>query len=78
VQARQARRVARRVIVDGRLRTAPDRQLVRTARQAPVVIACTQGAIDAGAQKAAALKEAGCELLPLPESAPGRIDLLPC
>jgi len=71
----KARRIARRVVVDGQLGIALDRQLVRTARQAPVVIACTKAAVDASAAKAAALRQAGCELLALPTTAPGRIDL---
>lgn len=68
-------RLARRVIVDGRLRISMDRQLVRTAREVPVIIACTQAAIDAQPDKAAALRQSGCELLALPEIAPGRVDL---
>ena len=71
----RTRRVAHRVVIDGRLRIGLDRQLVRTAREVPVVIACTRSAIDAQPEKADALHQAGCELLALPEVAPGRIDL---
>ncbi len=69
------RRVARRVVLDGRLRIDPDRKLVQTAHQVPVVIATTQTAIEGRPDKAEVLRQAGCQVLPLPEETPGRIDL---
>lgn len=69
------RRTARRVAIDGQLRMSLDRRLVASAAEAPVVIACTQFAVDAQREKAEALRQAGCELLVLPQIAPGRIDL---
>ena len=71
----RARRIARRVVVDGRLRIGLDSRLVRTARQVPVTIACTQAAVDEQPGKADTLRQAGCELLVLPITVPGRIDL---
>lgn len=69
------RRVARRVVVDGRLRIGLDSRLVRTAREVPVTVATTQATLDEQPDKAGALRQAGCEVLPLPAVAPGRIDL---
>jgi diaminohydroxyphosphoribosylaminopyrimidine deaminase / 5-amino-6-(5-phosphoribosylamino)uracil reductase len=71
----RARRLARRVVVDGNLRIDTDSRLVRTARQVPVTVACTQSAADEQPGKAEALRQAGCDLLVLPAIAPGRIDL---
>jgi diaminohydroxyphosphoribosylaminopyrimidine deaminase/5-amino-6-(5-phosphoribosylamino)uracil reductase len=71
----KARRIARRVVVDGRLKIGLDRRLVRTAREEPVVVASTHAAIGGQPDKVDALKQAGCELLPLPEVSAGRIDL---
>ncbi len=68
------RRTAKRVVVDGRLRIPPAAQLVRLAGEAPVLIVCTQEALRDQADKADALRRAGCEILALPAVAPGRID----
>ena len=69
------RRLARRIVVDGRLRVPLYSQLVRTARQVPVLIATTEQAAGDHPQKVDALRDEGCEVLALPQIAPGRIDL---
>lgn len=69
------RRIARRVVLDGRLRVPLYSQLVRTSRQVPVLIVCTEPAADEHHEKVAALKDEGCQVLPLPQVRPGRIDL---
>lgn len=74
-RAGKAKRVARRVVVDGRLSMGLDRQLVRTAREVPVAIVCTGTAMEQQKEKAAALRQAGCEVVALPEVSPGRVDL---
>jgi diaminohydroxyphosphoribosylaminopyrimidine deaminase/5-amino-6-(5-phosphoribosylamino)uracil reductase len=71
----RARRVARRVVVDGRLRIGLDSRLVRTARDVPVTIASTQAAVDEQPGKVDSLRQAGCEVLVLPTIASGRVDL---
>jgi diaminohydroxyphosphoribosylaminopyrimidine deaminase/5-amino-6-(5-phosphoribosylamino)uracil reductase len=71
----RARRVARRVVVDGRLRIGLDSRLVRTAWDVPVTIASTQATVDEQPGKVDALRQAGCEVLVLPTVAPGRVDL---
>lgn len=62
-----------RVILDASLRTPPVAKLFATAG-GPVLIACADGAEAASPARAAALKAAGAELLPLP-SGEGRLDL---
>lgn len=55
-----------RVILDGSLSTPPDSQLIRTARQVPVIVATTQAGQLGGYERAARLHQAGAELLVLP------------
>jgi diaminohydroxyphosphoribosylaminopyrimidine deaminase/5-amino-6-(5-phosphoribosylamino)uracil reductase len=55
-------RVAARVVLDSRLRLPPDSQLVRTARDVPVVVFHSPAA---PAEARAALERAGCECRPL-------------
>jgi len=69
------RRIARRVVVDGRLRIRLDCALVQTAGQVPVVVATTESAVQSARRKAEALRRAGCEVLALRGREPGRIDL---
>ena len=63
-----------RIVLDGKLRTPPDCQLVRTAGESPVIIATTRQAIATDAIKAESLWAAGVELLELP-AGPNGIDL---
>ncbi len=56
-------RVATRIIVDSKASLSSDSQLVRTARQAPVLIAATAAASPINIDR---LTTAGCEVLPLP------------
>jgi len=64
-----------RVVLDARLRTPPDSRLVRTAAEAPVLIATGQDAERAAPERAAALRRAGVELLALPQEG-ARVQLL--
>ncbi len=56
-------RVATRIVVDSRAGLSPNSQLVRTAREAPVLIATTAAAPQHNIDQ---LTAAGCEILPLP------------
>lgn len=69
------RRVARRIVVDGRLSVPLYSQLVHTARQVPTAIVCTERVAGEHAEKVAVLRDGGCELVVLPEAGPGRVDL---
>ena len=69
------RRIARRIVVDGRLRLPANCKLVRTARQVPVVVACARSSARQRTRKVDMLRQAGCEVLALPQIGPGRIDL---
>ncbi|MGQ9607059.1 MAG: bifunctional diaminohydroxyphosphoribosylaminopyrimidine deaminase/5-amino-6-(5-phosphoribosylamino)uracil reductase RibD [Thermogutta sp.] len=63
-----------RVVLDGRARIPLESQLVRTARETPVLIAVNSGA-DAGACQA--LEAAGCEILVCPgDDCAARLDFL--
>jgi diaminohydroxyphosphoribosylaminopyrimidine deaminase/5-amino-6-(5-phosphoribosylamino)uracil reductase len=55
-------RVATRIVLDSRARTPVTSQLVRTAAQSPVIIATSPAA---PAERVAALRDQGVELLPL-------------
>lgn len=68
------RRTAARLVLCGRRAPGPDSQLARTARQAPVLLACPSGSRPEGL---AGLLRAGCEELPLPadDHAPARVCL---
>jgi len=55
-------RVATRVVLDSRASLSLDSQLIRTARQTPVLVAASQLAPD---ERCAALESAGCEVLRL-------------
>lgn len=65
------RRVATRIVLDSHLRTPARSQLVRTARQIPTWIACSNRA---PARRAAALERAGCRIVRLPRGR-GGLDL---
>jgi diaminohydroxyphosphoribosylaminopyrimidine deaminase / 5-amino-6-(5-phosphoribosylamino)uracil reductase len=63
------RRVARRVVLDTKLKTPLTSALVRTAHEAPVIIVCDEERLVRGgamADAAAALRDAGVEVIPLP------------
>lgn len=62
-RAVRRRRLARRVVVDTRLRIPLQSALVRTAKDVPLLVATRQEALDAEAAKAQALRKAGVELL---------------
>jgi len=74
--ARWARpvRVARRVVLDGRLRTPPTCRLVRTARTTPTLIVTGRAGRSAGARRKR-LERAGCEVVELPATAGGGVGL---
>ena len=59
-----------RIICDSELRTPPDSQLVRTARETPTILAACRP----DPEKAAALTALGCEVWTLPER-DGHVDL---
>jgi diaminohydroxyphosphoribosylaminopyrimidine deaminase / 5-amino-6-(5-phosphoribosylamino)uracil reductase len=59
-----------RIVLDTRLRLPVSHQLVRTARTVPVWVACGE---QASVEKARQLRDAGVDLLPLPEG-PNGID----
>src|SRR5579884_852488 len=68
-----------RIIVDSRLRTTPEAQAVRLAAQSPVqrplLIATTEAMSDEKRARAEALERQGVEVLRLPATAEGRVDL---
>jgi diaminohydroxyphosphoribosylaminopyrimidine deaminase/5-amino-6-(5-phosphoribosylamino)uracil reductase len=64
------RRVARRIVIDPRLRIPLAAQLVRTASQAPGTVVCLEPAARRESEKAARLRDAGVELLSLPGEGP--------
>ena len=68
------KRIATRVVLDGRLRIPRRAGLVRTAKRAPVLIATTRTALRQRRGSADWLGSAGCDLLALPGRA-GRVDL---
>jgi diaminohydroxyphosphoribosylaminopyrimidine deaminase / 5-amino-6-(5-phosphoribosylamino)uracil reductase len=57
-----------RIVLDSRLRLPLSHQLVQTAQQVPVWVACSE---QASAEKARQLRAAGVDLLPLPEGPNG-------
>ncbi|MCX5653488.1 MAG: bifunctional diaminohydroxyphosphoribosylaminopyrimidine deaminase/5-amino-6-(5-phosphoribosylamino)uracil reductase RibD [Planctomycetota bacterium] len=60
-----------RVILDGRLIIDPAKEPARSARQTPVIIYTTAEALAAQADRAAALRQAGCELVSVPQADAG-------
>ncbi len=60
-----------RVVLDSKLRTPPESQLVRTTDISPVIVATTPGAISDHGDRAEKLRRAGAELLELPTSESG-------
>ncbi|EID85501.1 riboflavin biosynthesis protein RibD [Treponema sp. JC4] len=66
-----------RVICDSKLRIPLDCQLVKTAKEIPTIVACAEGleASEGVAQKISALKTAGLEILQLPLTSEGSLDL---
>lgn len=82
--AGRVRRVARRVVIDPRLRLPPDAALLREAETAPVLVATAADLVASPAAKLAELEARGIEVLPLPtldaapsHQVPGRLDLRP-
>lgn len=63
-----------RVIVDGRLVIDPAKNPARTARDAPVIVYTSADAVREQADKAAALREEGCEVIEVPPEA-GKVSL---
>ncbi len=66
--ARTARpkRVAARIVLDAQLRLPPRNRLVRTARQAKVLVFCDRKILPSRASRAKELARLGCEILPMP------------
>ena len=62
------RRVARRVVIDPELDIAADRRLVTTTAAAPTVVACGEDRLRADADRTAALRRAGVDLLGVPRT----------
>jgi diaminohydroxyphosphoribosylaminopyrimidine deaminase/5-amino-6-(5-phosphoribosylamino)uracil reductase len=60
------RRVARRLVIDPRLELPPDSQLVATIHQAPLSVACLEAQIALQPRRAADLRAAGADVLPVP------------
>ena len=66
-----------RVICDSKLRIPLDCQLVKTAKEIPTIVACEEG-VEGNADlltKSASLKTAGLEILQLPLTSEGSLDL---
>ena len=60
-------KILTRVVLDSRLRTPTDAQLIQTSHQAPVILATTRQAIENSPPTALkTFRDAGVELLPLP------------
>jgi len=68
------RRVATRIVLDSRLRLPENSRLVRTAGEAPVLVATTAAGARRARGKRARLERAGCEVLVCPVQA-GRVKL---
>ncbi len=68
------RRVAKRIVVDGAMRTPLGSKLVRTAKDFPLIIACTADSIRQRTEHGNALRDAGATLLPVPDTR-GLLDL---
>jgi diaminohydroxyphosphoribosylaminopyrimidine deaminase / 5-amino-6-(5-phosphoribosylamino)uracil reductase len=68
------RRVAMRVVVDPHLDISLDSALVRTANEAPLIIACAQQVLTGAHPKREALQRAGAQLVGLPPG-PRGLDL---
>ena len=74
----RSRRIARRVVIDSDLDIAHDRKLVRTAREVPTIVVCDGSLLGAAiaAHRINALREAGVEIIGVPQSGGhGRLDL---
>jgi diaminohydroxyphosphoribosylaminopyrimidine deaminase/5-amino-6-(5-phosphoribosylamino)uracil reductase len=63
-------RTAARIVLDSRAALPPTSRLVRTAREAPVLVAVTD---EAPSDRKRGLQDAGCELLVVPGPAPVRV-----
>jgi diaminohydroxyphosphoribosylaminopyrimidine deaminase/5-amino-6-(5-phosphoribosylamino)uracil reductase len=63
VRGARPRRTPVRVVWDPRLGMPTDRALVRTAREVPLVVACTPKALEANAIHAQLLRAAGAEVI---------------
>ncbi|MFN0132026.1 MAG: bifunctional diaminohydroxyphosphoribosylaminopyrimidine deaminase/5-amino-6-(5-phosphoribosylamino)uracil reductase RibD [Phycisphaerales bacterium] len=59
----RVRRVAKRVVIDGRLETPTDSAMVRTARDVPLIVACAAGATRLFSTRSEALRAAGVEIV---------------
>lgn len=74
---RRLRRRALRVVVDPLLDIDPGRALIRTAREHPTVVACAKEMATAqiALEKRQRLEDAGVEIMGVPTSLEGRLDL---
>jgi diaminohydroxyphosphoribosylaminopyrimidine deaminase / 5-amino-6-(5-phosphoribosylamino)uracil reductase len=68
------RRTAQRIVVDPALDIALDSALVRTANEAPLIIACAEQVLTGAHPKRETLQRAGAQLVGLPPG-PGGLDL---
>jgi diaminohydroxyphosphoribosylaminopyrimidine deaminase / 5-amino-6-(5-phosphoribosylamino)uracil reductase len=75
--ARRARRVAKRVVIDTNLDLPIDSVLVATAKEAPVIVFCSDRAAQQKQDHAKMLESAGVVLAPMPE-VNGKLDLRAC
>jgi diaminohydroxyphosphoribosylaminopyrimidine deaminase/5-amino-6-(5-phosphoribosylamino)uracil reductase len=69
------RRIARRVVLDSRLRTPMGSALVRSAGEAPVMVVCLEASMAKHADRVAAMRSAGVEVVGVPAAADGRVDV---
>ena len=67
-------RIAARVVLDASVRLPTDGRLVRTAREVPIVVAASS---QAPRDRVEGLASLGCDVIILPESAPGRVAVGP-
>ncbi len=74
---RRIRCVAKRIIVDTQMDTPLDRALVRTARQAPTILACSKDLAVAQimVDRRQELEAAGVDIMGVPDRLNGRLDL---
>jgi diaminohydroxyphosphoribosylaminopyrimidine deaminase/5-amino-6-(5-phosphoribosylamino)uracil reductase len=68
-------RVPMRIVLDSHLRIRFDCQLVKTAGKVPLLVCCTNRAVDENKSAVARLHTAGVEVIALPDDGHGRVSL---
>ncbi len=74
---RRVRRIAKRVVIDTNLDLSTDSVLVRSVKEAPVIVFCSDRAAQQKQDQAKNLESAGVVLAPMPEMN-GKLDLRAC